>query len=384
MKTTVCHMTSVHHVSDPRIFLKECGSLARAGFETYLIAPHHQVETIRDVHIIPFRRFKRRLFRILFSPYVMLAKGLKVKAAIYHLHDPELQITGFFLKLLGRRVVFDSHEMVHMDLGDKYYLKGGLAKKIIPALYRSVEALAIRFFDGFVLAEDGYKNYFFSKHHRYRGKFEFLRNYPLLRLIDSIQPSSNGTGVLAAVYAGKLSYNRGIKELVGAAGQLDGSLEVRLIGQWENENIRRECMDLPGWRFVEYLGFLPPDEVYRHMKGADIGMCALYPVPNYMVSLPVKALEYMACGLPMVMSDFPVWRGMFTAGAVFVDPLDEESIASALRDLIQHPDRRSALKEQGRRLVESEMSWEIEEKKLLDMYDKILKRPGNRREENHD
>jgi glycosyltransferase involved in cell wall biosynthesis len=375
-------MTSVHHVSDPRIFLKECGSLARAGFDVYLIAPHDRAETIRDVHIVPFRSFNRRLFRILFSPFLMLTKGLKLKAAIYHLHDPELQITGFLLKLLGKRVVFDSHEMVHMDLGDKYYLKGGLMKKAVPALYRRVEALAVRFFDGFVLAEDGYKDYFFSKHRRYSHKFEFLRNYPLLRLIDDIPSSTKDSGKVVAVYAGKLSWNRGIKELVGAADQLDGNLEVRLIGQWENEEIRQECMALPGWRYVEYLGFLPPADVYRQMKTADIGMCALYPVPNYMVSLPVKALEYMACGLPMVMSDFPVWRQMFTAGALFVDPLDVGAISGILTDLIQNPERRSTLKDQGRRLVETEMSWEIEEEKLFELYYKILGRPDMREEEN--
>ena len=318
------------------------------------------------------------------SPFAMLAKGLKLNAEIYHLHDPELQITGFLLKLLGRRVVFDSHEMVHMDLGDKYYLKGGFLKKLIPAVYRRIEALAIRFFDGFVLAEDGYKDYFFSKYRRYEHKFEFLRNYPALRLIDSIPPAKKEAGRIAAVYAGKLSWNRGIKELVQAAGELEGKLAVRLIGQWENETIRRECMAEPGWRYVEYLGFLPPDDVYRHMKAADIGMCTLYPAPNYMVSLPVKALEYMACGLPMVMSDFPVWRSMFTAGAVFVDPLDIKSIAGALESLIQDEKKRDALRAHGRRLVETEMSWEIEEKKLIGMYDRILKYPGKQEEERDD
>ena len=198
MKITICHMTSVHHVSDPRIFLKECGSLARAGFDVYLVAPHNRAETIRDVHIVPFRTFKSRLLRIMLSPFAMLAKGLKLNAEIYHLHDPELQITGFLLKLLGRRVVFDSHEMVHMDLGDKYYLKGGFLKKLIPAVYRRIEALAIRFFDGFVLAEDGYKDYFFSKYRRYEHKFEFLRNYPALRLIDSIPPAKKEAGRIAA------------------------------------------------------------------------------------------------------------------------------------------------------------------------------------------
>ncbi len=377
MKTRICHLTSVHHVTDPRIFLKECVSLARAGYEVFLVAPHFREETVDGVHIIPFKRFDNRFLRMLCSPFLMLKSALKLRAEMYHLHDPELQIAGFLLKLLGRRVVFDSHEMVLMDLGDKYYLKNGVMKRLIPAVYRLVEALAVRCLDGYVLAEDGYREYFFAKYRRYSHKFVFLRNYPALRLIDSVSPASREDGTFVAVYAGKLSWNRGIKELIQVAEIMKGAIEVNLIGQWENDALERECRALPGWRYVRFLGFLPPQDVYGHMKASDIGVCNLYPVSNYMVSLPVKALEYMACGLPMVMSDFPVWRRMFTSGAVFVDPLDVDAIAGTITRLMQDGDMLASLKARGRRLVETEMSWEIEEKKLMEMYDKIVKRPGN-------
>ena len=34
----VCHFTSVHPSNDIRIFIKECSSLAAAGYEVYLVA----------------------------------------------------------------------------------------------------------------------------------------------------------------------------------------------------------------------------------------------------------------------------------------------------------------------------------------------------------
>ena len=49
--TKVCHMTSAHGEEDIRIFRKECVSLARAGYEVYLVERGESREK-NGVHII--------------------------------------------------------------------------------------------------------------------------------------------------------------------------------------------------------------------------------------------------------------------------------------------------------------------------------------------
>ena len=118
----ICHVTSVHSALDARIFHKMCASLARAGYETYLIAPGESFEE-KGVRVIgagakPASRIKRMLF---FARHVYRT-ALKANADIYHLHDPELLPFALKLKRKGKRVIFDSHEDYVASITEKAWI----------------------------------------------------------------------------------------------------------------------------------------------------------------------------------------------------------------------------------------------------------------------
>ncbi len=50
-KIKVCHITSAHNSDDIRIFHKECASLAKAGYDTYLVAKGESREE-KGVHVV--------------------------------------------------------------------------------------------------------------------------------------------------------------------------------------------------------------------------------------------------------------------------------------------------------------------------------------------
>ena len=128
MKIKVCHLTSVHRAYDIRVFYKECKSLAKAGYEVVLIARHDKSETIEEVHIVPCPVFKNRLVRVLFAPLRMFFLALKQKAKIYHVHDPELMVTGLLLRLFTRaKVIYDIHEDYKTSIRQKHYLSRWIA-----------------------------------------------------------------------------------------------------------------------------------------------------------------------------------------------------------------------------------------------------------------
>jgi glycosyltransferase involved in cell wall biosynthesis len=69
---------------------------------------------------------------------------------------------------------------------------------------------------------------------------------------------------------------------------------------------------------------------------------------RHMVGASNKAFDYMACGLPLLVSDLPEWVTTFVEPgyALASDPDDPDSIEVALRWFLDHPDER---REMGRR-----------------------------------
>lgn len=152
---------------------------------------------------------------------------------------------------------------------------------------------------------------------------------------------------------------------------LDNRVELWLLGRYESRDFENECKSLRGWECVNYLGQKPLEEVYQHIGVSDIGVSILYPWGNYLTSLPTKIFEYMAHGLPVVISDFKYWREFFKGCAVFVAPGSPESISKSIKYLMDNPQRAHQLGEAGRKLSEEEYNWEKEKNKLLKVYEEL-------------
>jgi glycosyltransferase involved in cell wall biosynthesis len=99
----------------------------------------------------------------------------------------------------------------------------------------------------------------------------------------------------------------------------------------------------------------------------------LHPVPNYVESQPVKLFEYMSAGLPVIASDYPLWREMAGSCCIFVDPLEPQAIADAMSWILDHPDEAERLGMQGRELVDKQYNWGKEGEKLVEFYRRLMR-----------
>jgi glycosyltransferase involved in cell wall biosynthesis len=75
-----------------------------------------------------------------------------------------------------------------------------------------------------------------------------------------------------------------------------------------------------------------------------------------------KAFDYLACGLALLVSDLPDWRGLYVAPGygLACDPEDPETIAAALRWFLDHPEERQAMGEAGRQRILKEWNYETQ------------------------
>ena len=148
------------------------------------------------------------------------------------------------------------------------------------------------------------------------------------------------------------------------------SIHLKLAGAFDPAELPQELSRLPGWKQTDALGVLGRTDVARLLRGARAGLVLLHPEPNYLNSQPVKLFEYMGAAIPVVASDFPVWRNVIeSAGCgVLVNPLEPASIAAAIEYLCTHPNEAAQMGRRGRAAMEERYNWAREEQRLLDFY----------------
>ena len=363
----VCHVTSAHARYDIRIFKKMCQSLARNGIETTLVvADGNGDEVSNGVTIVDAGAGRsNRLNRMTKVVYKVFKKTLDVEADIYHLHDPELMFTGILLRIRGYRVIFDAHEDLPKQLRSKPYLNS-IFRFILPVIFRSLEHVCFRFFSGLIGATPKISD----KLSRSNNVCETVNNYPILGELSS-QNSSIRT--LDVCYLGGISEIRGVRQMVSCLSYLDKT-ELLLAGAFNSDALENEMKSEPGWERVRYLGQIERFHAADLLSTSLAGLVLFHSAPNHIEAQPNKLFEYMSAGLPVISSNFDLWKEIIETNrcGICVDPMDSAEIAGAISYLIANPAKAKEMGDNGLKAVRSRYNWGEEERKLLSFYAKVL------------
>jgi glycosyltransferase involved in cell wall biosynthesis len=357
----------VHSPFDPRILERECRSLAGAGYDVTVIAPHDGNGNSAGVTIRGVARPPNRLSRMTSTTRHILRAALAERADIYHFHDPELLPVGVLLATLGKRVIYDAHEDVPNDILTKHYLSRA-ARYGLSRLAATVEHGAVATLAGVVAATPVIGSRFPS------AKTAVVQNFP--RLEEFPRPAiPYGQRPREFVYVGSVTEVRGGKEMLDSIEHLGDDKTARLIlaGRITPPDFERKLRSHPAAIRVDFRGWSDPKKLHVLFQSARAGLVLLHPTQGYLDSYPGKMFEYMAAALPVIASDFPLWREILEpAGAgLLVDPLDPGAIANAMRWILENPGEAQVMGERGRAAVEKRYNWKREEEKLLGLYARI-------------
>ncbi|SNS65662.1 Glycosyltransferase involved in cell wall bisynthesis [Noviherbaspirillum humi] len=368
----ICHMSSAHHGLDIRIFRKECVSLAAAGFDTHLVINAAAADVSEaagygvTLHPLTYVPESRRFSRMSVHAWRCYSAAKKLDADIYHFHDPELMPYGLMLARAGKQVIFDAHE----DLPGEIH-----SKDWVPLPARWILASAARWLQNFgvarlaaVVAATPFIGSLFDG---IAKRVVVINNFPL---IGELSPQSEDeTNPRDSVcYVGGIDEIRGIREVVQAIGRTQSRL--LLAGKFAKDAVRNEVMRYVGWSRVKEYGFVDRQKISEIMARSFSGLVTLHHVPNFVNSQPIKMFEYMSAGVPVIASNFPLWREVIEGNecGICVDQNDPEAIAAAIRHFHERPEEVARMGKNGRLAVESKYRWDCEEKKLVALYRDLL------------
>ena len=290
---------------------------------------------------------------------------------IVHFHDPELIPLGLILKCCGYRVIYDVHENLPRQILTKYWLPT-VAKRPISWGMSATERLAAWMFDAIVPAEPKIAERFPPL------KTALVQNFPILNELVTVANLPHTQRSPHFAYIGGITVIRGINEMIQATNltreEYGQDVRLCLAGVFQPASLLKEVEAVSGWKQVDFHGWADRKQVARIMGSVRAGIAVLHPTPKYLDAYPTKLFEYMSVGLPVIVSDFPLWRGIVEdAGCgLVVDPLDPQAIADAMQWILDHPAEAEAMGRCGREAVEKHYNWETEAEKLVAIYKKLL------------
>ena len=295
-----------------------------------------------------------------------------LRPQLVHFHDPELIPLGLILKCLGYRVVYDVHEDVPRDVLTKYWLPV-MVRRPVSWVVSGIEWLVARMFDAIISATPKIAERFPL------GKTVLVQNFPILSELVAAENVPYQERPPHFAYIGGITRTRGIHETVEAmshAVQTTGGKDILLhiAGSFRPISLQSELEVLAGWHRVDYLGWVNRAQVAEILGNVKAGLVLFLPAPNHMDAYPNKMFEYMSAGLPVIVSDFPLWRHIVDSAkcGLLVNPKDPQAIADAMLWILNNPAAAEAMGKSGREAVEKYYNWDSEADKLVKLYRTLL------------
>lgn len=395
---------------DPRV-LKEARSLAQAGYGVTVIAwdregkfpVAEQVDGFAVKRVQAVRSgYGLGLRQLLLLPRFWLRAWQelgRLRPQVIHCHDFDTLPPGWlWAKLHRKRVIYDAHE---------YYVElqkprlTGVAGAVLLAIIGTAEQSLSRTADAVITVDER-----IAKQYRNR-RVVIIGHYPPIDFAeDKATGSQEGTRSQSAkppreaswrdggtgpsdtadlprqpslVYAGRFSTDRGMLVVAEALRHLAAAgfrPHVHLLGTWtskaEEQAFAGAIQGIEDQ--IEVAGWVPFDQVAHQLRQADIALAILQPIPRYVTALPVKLFEYMACGLPVIISDFPPNRGVVGPAdcGILIDPTNAIAVSEAIQRLLANSDEARRLGQNGRQAFEASYNWQALEQRLLGLYASLI------------
>jgi glycosyltransferase involved in cell wall biosynthesis len=373
-KPKVLHISTVHPRDDSRIRAKQLRSIVATGrFDAAMLVQdglEEEVDAVGRFSIHSTGPKLRRISRMALGGLRMVRETLRARPDIVHFHDPELMPWGMLISLFGPHVIYDVHEDYRRAVQHNNRLPA-IVRAVIGPMVAFVEWTSQRLFSGIVAVDETIAAHF-SAH-----KTIIVRNFAIVSEFHEPGKVPFQERPREFAYIGTITANRNIMGMLDAfALAQDVGAIFRLAGEFTVEADRQAAHAHKYWPDVRFEGWVDRAAIANMLGSVRAGLLLIKPIPHEMDGLPIKLFEYMAAGVPIIASNFPLWRSIIeeTGAGLIVDPENPTEIAEAIRWILANPEEAFEMGQRGREAVLDRYNWDREASKLLALYDRILYR----------
>jgi len=293
---------------------------------------------------------------------------------VLHIHDLRVARAALSARPDGCRVVLDLHENRPEIM--RFYKhvrswKGRLT--IFPKLWARFERRYIWASDATIVVTREAEAWYRQRGIAPRGEFWIVPNYAGRDFNLDPQPRSAPTGPVRMLYIGDTGERRGLGIALQAMRDMGPDAEVELDvlgdGTYQGE-IERMVWDWGLEGRVRLHGWVDPSTFDAHLSMADVGICPIQRNPHHDTTYANKIFQYMAYGLPILVSDCPSQVAVVEAhgcGAVHVADSSEDFTA-ALERIVSDAGKYEAMSRAGVEATRQERNWEVVAEQLVAQY----------------
>ncbi len=373
---------------------QEAQSLMDAGYAVSVICPgmtgRKFHEEMSGIHIFTYpppyqgRGFFGYAFEYGYSLLAMFLVTLNVFAQrgfdIIHAANPPdtAVLIAIFYKLFGKRFVFDHHDLSPEIFSLRFGSKKGAAR-FIHRILVFLERLSCRVADHVITTNQSYKNIELQRSKIPESAITIVRNGPdleRLRLVE-FPPELRRAGKTTIVYLGIIGFQDGVDHLLNILNRLVYELNRRdffciIAGDGDAlDDLKKQARDLNLDGFVMFAGYIPHESVAKYISAADLCVAPEKPSPINNYSTIIKIMEYMALGKPIVAFDLIEHRYSAQDAALYAEDGKDLDFARKISFLMDNPDQRERMGQQGRARVEEVLAWRHQARALIEAYGKI-------------
>ena len=383
----VCMVSYSFYENDNRV-LRYATTLAKRGDHVDVFALHREGKPVEEelegvhVHRLQGRilneknraSYAWRICRFLARATAQVAKQeLKNHYDLMHIHSvPDFMVfSGLFPKLRGTPVILDIHDILPEFYASKFASghRSGFFRVLV-----GVERASCRFANHVIIANDIWRERLLSRTLS-ADKCTVILNSPDRSIFSRRGNGHPRSDKFLMLYPGSLNKHQGLDIAIRAVAKISKRAPQAEFHIYGDGPSKQDLLDLIKALGVESQVKIPParsiQEIAQIMETANLGVVPKRKDNFGNEAFSTKILEFMAMGVPVVVSDTRIDKLYFDDSVVkFFSSGDEDDLARCMMEMIDNPEARKRQVENANRFVES-IDWTAKQHEYLELVDRL-------------